>query len=465
MIMYYNKLLELCDYEPEEIERNRQRLERAFTLLQLTPEDFSRAEERVTYFFDIDLHCVRKMLGMWVKSLIDLSMAKEDGKKVVYTAMPPLFHILNGLAIVSEDLYVSSPDLLLSTCMGGMFGKITNLMELAEGDWLPAGSAFCSPIQVKLGAIKKGIIPMPDLLVSSAHVCDQTPKIDELLNLEYGIPVLYGDGPHDEYEKTWPSVSDKRVKYVTAESKDILDSIKELFGYTVTEEIATQADQIGSRLFVKSNELFELIKNADPVPIGFNSFGLLVRVCRLGINTTTFSSDPEGLLDLCYTELKERIDKGIGVQPKGAPRVGVITLYSIPEPVKIFEEAGLAIIADFTGLSMPSVDIFESQYTDFWEKSAETLLHFCALKFPKRLMHICKEWNLDGAILNYQIGCRDISVGTLKSSELIKKELGIPSLVLESDLTDPRHLSVESVRSRVEAFAEVLKANKAAKSK
>jgi benzoyl-CoA reductase/2-hydroxyglutaryl-CoA dehydratase subunit BcrC/BadD/HgdB len=80
-------------------------------------------------------------------------------------------------------------------------------------------------------------------------------------------------------------------------------------------------------------------------------------------------------------------------------------------------------------------------------------------------MHICKEWNLDGAILNYQIGCRDISVGTLKSSELIKQELGIPSLVLESDLTDPRHLSVEAVRSRVEAFAEVLKANKAAKSK
>jgi benzoyl-CoA reductase/2-hydroxyglutaryl-CoA dehydratase subunit BcrC/BadD/HgdB len=465
MIMYYNKLLELCDYDPEEIERNRQRLERAFTLLQLTPEDFTRAEERVTYFFDIDLRCVRKMLGMWVKSLVDLSMAKEDGKKVVYTAMPPLFHILNGLAIVSEDLYVSSPDLLLSTCMGGMFGKITNLMELAEGDWLPAGSAFCSPIQVKLGAIKKGIIPMPDLLVSSAHVCDQTPKIDELLNLEYGIPVLYGDGPHDEYEKTWPSVSDKRVKYVTAESKDILDRIKELFGYTVTEEIATRADLLGGKLFVKSNQLFELLKNADPVPIGFNSFGLLVRVCKLGINTTTFSSDPEGLLDLCYTELKDRIDKGIGVQQKGAPRVGVITLYSIPEPVKIFEEAGLAIIADFTGLSMPSVDIFESQYTDFWEKSAETLLHFCALKFPKRLMHICKEWNLDGAILNYQIGCRDISVGTLKSSELIKEELGIPSLVLESDLTDPRHLSVESVRSRVEAFAEILKANKAVKSK
>jgi benzoyl-CoA reductase/2-hydroxyglutaryl-CoA dehydratase subunit BcrC/BadD/HgdB len=463
--MYYNKLLELCDYQPQEIERERPRLERAFKLLQLTPEDFTRAEERVTYYFDIELHSVRKMLGMWVQSLVDLSLAKEEGKKVVYTSMPPLFHILNGLAIVSENLYVSSPDLLLSTCMGGMFGKITYLMEAAEGDWLPAGSAFCSPIQVKLGAIKKGIIPIPDLLISSAHVCDQTPKIDELLNLEYGIPVLYGDGPHDEYEKTWPQVSDKRVKYFTAESKYILKKIKDIFGYTVTEETAKQADLLAVKIFVKGNELFELLKNADPVPIGFNSFGLLVRIGKLGINTTTVSGDPEGLLDLCYAELKERIKKGIGVQPKGAPRIGVITLYSIPEPIKIFEDTGLAIIADFTGLAMPKVDIIESTYTDFWERSSETLIHFCGLKFPRRLVQICKEWNLDGAILNYQIGCRDISVGTLKSHELLKKDLGIPSLVLESDLTDPRHLSVESVRSRVEAFAEVLRANKAAKSK
>jgi benzoyl-CoA reductase/2-hydroxyglutaryl-CoA dehydratase subunit BcrC/BadD/HgdB len=463
--MYYDSLLILCDYKPEEIEVERRRLERAFKILELSPEDFTRGEERVKCYFDIELHSIRKMLGLWLRSLVDLALAKEEGKKVVYTSMPPLFHILNGLAIVSDELYVTSPDLTLSTSMGGIFGKITHLMEEAEGDWLPAGSAFCSPIQVKLGAINRGIIPVPDLLVSSAFVCDQTPKIDELLNLKYGIPVIYGDGPHDEYEKTWPQVNDKRVKYITAESKDILRKIEDIFGYSVTEEIARQADLRASNVFAQCNQLFELLKHADPAPVGFNSFGLLVRIAKLGVNTTTVSGDPEGLLHLFYTELKERVDKGEGVHPKGAPRIGVVTLYSIPEPLKIIEDAGLAIVVDFTGLAVPQVDIIESKYNDFWEHSAETLLHFCGLKFPRRLVHMCREWNLDGAVLNYQIGCRDISVGTLKSSDLLMKELGILSLVLESDLSDPRHISVESMRSRVEAFAEILKAKKEVKSK
>lgn len=458
--MYYDSLFKLCGYEPEEIEKERRRLEKAFKLLELIPEDFTRAEARVKYYFDIDLLSIRRMLGLWLKSLIDLVLAKEEGKKVVYTCMPPLFHILNGLAIVSDELYVSSPDLTLSTTLGGIFGKVTHLMEAAEGDWLPAGSAFCSPIQVKLGAIIKGTIPVPDLLVSSGFVCDQTPKIDELLNLKYGIPVVYGDGPHDEYEKTWPQVNDKRVKYITAESKGILNKINDVFGYSITEETARRADLRAVNIFNKGNQLFELLKNADPVPVGFNSFGLLLRIGKLGVNTTTVANYPEGLLDLFYTEIKERVDKEVGVHPKGAPRIGLVTLYSIPEPIKIFEDAGLAIVADFTGLAMPSVDIIERKYADFWEHSAETLLHFCGLKFPRRLVHISREWNLDGAILNYQIGCRDISVGTLKSSELLKKELGIPSLVLESDLSDPRHVSVESIRSRVEAFAEILRAKK-----
>jgi benzoyl-CoA reductase/2-hydroxyglutaryl-CoA dehydratase subunit BcrC/BadD/HgdB len=400
------------------------------------------------------------MLGLWLKSLIDLVLAKEEGKKVVYTSMPPLFHILNGLVIASDDLYVTSPDITLTIALGGIFGKVSHLMEIAEGDLLPAGSAFCSPIQVKLGAIDAGLIPVPDLLVSSGFVCDQTPKIDELLNLRYGVPVIYGDGPHDEYEKIWPRVNDKRVKFFTHESKEILAKMKDVLGCTVTEETAKQADLRASIIFNKCNQVFDLIKNADPAPVSFNSIGFLARLVKLGVNTTTVSGDPAGLLDLFYSELQEKVNKGEGIHPKGAPRVGVVTLYSIPEPLKIIEEAGLAIIVDFTGLAIPQVDIMESNYDDFWEHGAETLLHFCGLKFPRRLVHMCREWKLDGAILNFQIGCRDISVGTLKSRDLLTKELGIPSLVLESDLSDPRHVSVESIRSRVEAFAEILRAKK-----
>jgi benzoyl-CoA reductase/2-hydroxyglutaryl-CoA dehydratase subunit BcrC/BadD/HgdB len=458
--MYYDALLKLCGYEPDEIEKERARIERAIQILEFIPNDFSRGEKRIKQYFDIKLQSIRKMLGLWLKSLVDLVLSKEEGKKLVYTSMPPFFHILNGLAIVSDDVYVTSPDLTLSHCVGGIFGKIIPLMEIAEGDLLPAGSGFCSPIQVKLGAMNKGIIPKPDLFVSSGFVCDQTPKIDELLNIRHGIPVLYADGPHDEYEKTWPRVSDKRVKYISLESKEILRELKEIIGHSVTEEAAQRADARANNIFMRCNRIFDLIKKADPTPTSFNNIGTLVRLAKLGVNTTTICGDIEGIIDLFYTELQERVRQGKGIQPKGAPRVGVVTLYSIPEPIKIIEDAGLAVIVDFTGLATPKVDLVDSNYTDFWEHGAETLIHFMGIKFARRLVHVCREWNLDGAILNYQIGCRDSSAETLKARDLLGKEMGIPSLVIETDLTDPRHLSVEAMRNRVEAFAEILQSNK-----
>jgi benzoyl-CoA reductase/2-hydroxyglutaryl-CoA dehydratase subunit BcrC/BadD/HgdB len=45
----------------------------------------------------------------------------------------------------------------------------------------------------------------------------------------------------------------------------------------------------------------------------------------------------------------------------------------------------------------------------------------------------------------------------------IEKELGIPVLVLEGDCYDTRNYSAGQLRTRVETFAELLRAAKAAK--
>jgi benzoyl-CoA reductase/2-hydroxyglutaryl-CoA dehydratase subunit BcrC/BadD/HgdB len=456
-MMYYDELLRLCGYEPEEIERERPRIEKTFEKLEFNRNDLDRGEERVRYYYDIELHSVRKMLGLWLKSLIDLVLAKEEGKKVVYTCMPPFFHILNGLASLSDDLYVTSPDITFSHGVGGIFGKLIPFLEAAEVDLLPAGSAFCSPIQAKLGAIIKGVIPIPDLLVSSGFVCDQSPKLDELLGIEYGIPVVYSDGPNDAYEKSWPQVSDRRVQYITQESEAILKRFEAVLGYRVTEEEAKRADLRTGNIATQCNRIFDLVKKADPTPTGFVNLGGVARLAKLGINTTTISGDPEGLVNLFYAEIRERVSKGEGSAKKGAPRVGIVTFPSIPEPTKMIEESGLAVVVDFAGLASTEADLVDSSYGRYWERGSETLLRFNGIRHAIRVVQVCREWDLDGAILNYPIGCRDLCMETLKSRELITKELGIPVLVIEADLSDPRNSTSEAVRNRIAAFAEILK--------
>jgi benzoyl-CoA reductase/2-hydroxyglutaryl-CoA dehydratase subunit BcrC/BadD/HgdB len=459
--LYYDKLLGLCGYEPDEIKSERPRIERAFEKLEFGKEDIDGGEERIRYYFDIDLLSVRKMLGLWIKSLLDLILAKEEGKKVVYTCMPPFFHILSGLAAVSKDLYVTSPDLILAHTVGGFFGKLIPLLEAAEADLLPAGSAFCSPVQSKLGAINKGIIPIPDLFVSSGFVCDQSPKVDELLGIRYGIPIVYSDGPNDAVENDWPLVGDRRVQYVSSEYKAILKQVEAILGYKVTEEAIHKADLRISDITMKFIQIFDLVSKADPVPTGFVNVAEVARVAKLGINSTTVSGDPESLVDLHLKELQERVKQGKGTIAKGAPRVGIHTFSSFPEPTRMVEDAGLAVVVDFTGLATTSGDLTKSNYEKLWDCSAEILLRFNGIRFAKRIVQVCKEYNLDGAVLNYQIGCRDLCMEIRKTSELITKELGIPVLMIESDNADPRNCISEATRSRVVAFAEMLKSNKA----
>ena len=236
--MYYDKFLLLCGYEPDEITVQRARIEKAFNKLEFTRNDFEIGEQRVRFYYDVELHSVRKMLGIWIQSLVDLILAREEGKKIVYTCMPPYFHILSGLAIISKDVYVTSPDLTLATAVGGIFGKLIPFLETAEEDILPAGCAFCSPIQAKLGAIIMGVIPVPDLFISSGFVCDQSPKVDEILSAKYGTPIIYSDGTHDEYGNNWPQVSQRRVKYIAQESAEILEQLKKILGCSLSEEIA-----------------------------------------------------------------------------------------------------------------------------------------------------------------------------------------------------------------------------------
>ena len=105
------------------------------------------------------------------------------------------------------------------------------------------------------------------------------------------------------------------------------------------------------------------------------------------------------------------------------------------------------------------------KYEGYWERSAEATLRFCGIKFASRFKQICKEWNVDGAILNYPIGCRDLCIAPVKSRDIIMKELGVPVLLLECDHIDTRDYSAEAMRNRVEAFAEMLKAAKTVEKK
>jgi benzoyl-CoA reductase/2-hydroxyglutaryl-CoA dehydratase subunit BcrC/BadD/HgdB len=453
--MSYRPFLELCGYERDEILSQEKRIERAVAKLKFSPDDFQRAEQRVKEYFDVDLISVRKMLGLWFRSLMDVVLAREEGKKLVYTMMPPLVLVQNAMTMASTELYVTAPDILLSYTHGAIFGNLAPILEVAERDLLPLASMYCGGIKAKLGALSEGILPLPDVMVASGFVCDQTPKIDEILNQRYNIPVIYIDGTLDEEKGRWSEGYERRLEYLVQEAKDSLKQFEAITGCTVSDDMLEKANLRSRELRLRCKKIAELYYGADPPPTGFNNIAALFRAANWLVNPSTYGQ-VEKILDLCYEELRDRVARGIGPGAKGAPRVAVLKVCCDPVIVDRIEKTGLAVVADNTGIITPRKEDFKSKYDDFWHQGIELFIRM-GVGCPARQVEMFRDLNLDGLVLNYPVGCRDQCVGPMKVQEIVRKELGIPSLLIDFDHVETRLYSADVIASRVEPFAEMLK--------
>ncbi|HEX76096.1 MAG TPA: hypothetical protein G4O12_05885, partial [Dehalococcoidia bacterium] len=114
MANYYDELLKLCGFEDDEIKKEKPRIDKAFQKLGIGPEDMETAKNWVRQNHDVELLGVRKLLGAWLKELIDLVLARDEGKKVVYYGFPSIAG--PGMAIkvaAPETLYCACPDVVL----------------------------------------------------------------------------------------------------------------------------------------------------------------------------------------------------------------------------------------------------------------------------------------------------------------------------------------------------------------
>jgi len=460
------ELLTLCGFEPDEIEQQRHRIETTFERLNLGAEDMVQAVSRINTNFDIELLGVRKALGVWLKELFDLVLARDEGKKLIYFGYPPFQYIGLVIKAASEavgDFYVGCPEVVLCQTMGQIFGKHTPILEAAEMDGLTPGHAMCSLLQMKHGALSKGMIPVPDLGIATSYFCDMGPKADELMQHRYGFPVEFIDSCMDSPWGEWPEYDPERVRYFGQQMEQMFDSLDKRLGIKIDEAIWMGARKLAGRLYKAIYRLnFSLM--ADPVPLGVADTELILNFPS-GCTGIAMSEGAEAI-EILAEEAEKRVADGFGVVPKNAPRV-FIAFQSLVDPVfnKLLQEVGLAVPVSMTLLPpMPKVDplTFES----LGEKRAQIAMgggmYHSSYGTLKRVEEGLKHTELDGVLYNYQFSCRPMACNSKLMKEHLEKETGLPTLLLDMDIYDDRNYSAGALRTRLEAFAEMLKAKKSA---
>ena len=463
-----SEFLKLCGFEAEDFNIEEPRVERAFSILEIGPEDIDHAKEVLTKYFSVELEGMRKVWGIALKELVDLVLAKEEGKKVIYGSYPPLSVVIAAGALARDDIYCSPAEAVIATVVVPLFGqsKINPFLETAERHGLALSFNPCSYLKLRLGGIISKKIPMPDLLLSFCFLCDQTPKTDEILNDLYGIPVAYVDNIFEDKGEGWPQdISQRRVEYFAAEIKACVEKFSKVIGYELSEERALAAMNTRDSFFHTFDGLSEFMK-ADPVPFSLNN---IIKISHIAYGCTRrgLLEGPRALNTL-REELKKRVSDGVGVTKKGAPRVLLSQVPHNPSLVSMIEELGLAVPVT-TMAGTPSAGT-PSTHASVWEQTADSLMrrrgrYYSSWAEIRQFTELTQLWNVDGAIIFVHTPCRQGELFPLKEKMVMEEELGIPTLIIEGDYVDSRDYNEQQVRTRLETFAEIVKAGQSAKRK
>jgi benzoyl-CoA reductase/2-hydroxyglutaryl-CoA dehydratase subunit BcrC/BadD/HgdB len=372
---------------------------------------------------------------LWFREWARLVLkAYEPESKVVYVsayAFP--MEILAAFDVVPFDFELTSG-------LAGALNKATPAMEEAEGRGFSLD--VCSFHRTALGASYLDAFPEPDILVTASYYCDGKVKTNEILGAKHGKRALLLQVP--------ATVSQDSVRYVEKQLRAIAAGIGEAVGQRLDEDRLKEAVRTSNRARQSHLAMLELLKHR-PAPWG--GFALI----SFSINSLMFAGTQmkETLNDALKAELEHKIER-IELPPE---RFRIYWLAWIPT-----YRSNLFDLLQENGISVPLCENFRIHSEELDEDNPFESLALRCLSDPfvgagsrrtEGLDRIVEDYALDGALLFATPACRHAKT----AYPLLKDAfagLGLPLLVLDMDIGDPRDYSPRHTLARLGAFVELL---------
>ena len=243
---------------------------------------------------------------MCIRDRIKLVLAREEGKeKIIYASISTGFaDVLGAASLYSDKIFVTLPDILFEIILGGVFGKLNNILEAAEKSWLYPGPSHCGLVKTRLGLLKLGLIPKCDLLISFGHFCDEAPKSDELIEKLLGIPVYYTDLSHDrgddskEFNRSW--------EFLSNEVAMCRKEIGKIVGFEINESLLRESRRLRKSYNQAMTEITYLVLKSDPVPLNAFCLILVQFISLMPLGKEALKNATNAAQNLLY-ELKQRV--------------------------------------------------------------------------------------------------------------------------------------------------------------
>jgi benzoyl-CoA reductase subunit B len=326
----------------------------------------------------------------------------------------------------------------------------------------------CAYVKADVGAMLTGItpaggkLPRPSLVLCNFVGCNTYIKWFEHISEFQNSPLFMLDVPFLRTDE--PSKED--IAYVVRQLHEVVKKLEELTGHKFDYDRFREAVRCSSRVEDLWSRIKHLSKKApSPFDAYFDAITLMGPLY-------VYRGNPAGVefFELALREMEEKVARGEGVYDQEKFRIVI----EGPPPYPFFRTfrdmfakwGACAVASTYSTVG----GLWEFGFRHDPEHPFEAVaLHMLAhnvinrnyLQRYEQIRRYVEEWNAQGLVIHFVKSCRLFSAGQGDMRDYFTRQLGIPTLYLESDLADPRYFSEAQIRNRVDAFFEALEHGRA----
>ena len=323
-------------------------------------------------------------------------------------------------------------------------GGVEPFLEEAEAAGYATDS--CSYHRAVTGAALQGLMPVPDFLIATSSPCSGGLAVLENLAALFERDLFVIQVP--------PFASEASVAWLADQLRDMARFVADHTGRELDEERLSAAIDATNRARALMVELYEIAR-AVPSPARPRD------LVNLGIVFALLMGTEHGVevARIYRDELKARADAGVAGTPGEAVRLlWMQNRIQFKHPLErlLSDELGAAVVVDeLNDVLWDPIDP-DRPFEGMARRILSIPLVASARERIDNMKRLAREYRVDGVLNPCQWGCRQ-GAGIRGLVESGMGDVGVPVLNLEVDCVDPRSFAEGQLRTRLEAFVEMLR--------
>jgi benzoyl-CoA reductase/2-hydroxyglutaryl-CoA dehydratase subunit BcrC/BadD/HgdB len=315
---------------------------------------------------------------------------------------------------------------------------------------------LCSAYKGVIGGLMRGSVPKPAIILSATFPCDNSKMGDQIAAELTGAPTYWLDCPYYPHEP-------EAMEYWVNQIKGLISFLEEQTGRKLDPDRLKEVAEETNRAVEYWLETLEMRKMVPLPQRGLGPIGLVTACSLLG--------SPEGteIMKFWHDDIKDRIAKGKTAVPQENLRM--IWWYLIPAHdilmIDSLEEEKGAVSPlsfwDYTGAQPIDTSSTESIIRGMARRNLEQPMARQGIGPVDIYIDDCircvQEWKGDCVINAGHVGCKWLYASHGLLSERLR-QIGIPSMIFECDVFDPRVARRPSYGPQLEKFVDTVIAQK-----